>query len=90
MSGLVLDAGNSIIKGKITNCEAEFPHTFSCKKHVHRSGQSQGKWLHRAIQWQNARRTTRSGIFFALEEAKILIARWKDEFNHIGPHIALG
>jgi transposase InsO family protein len=29
-------------------------------------------------------------IFFPLEEAKILIARWKDEYNHISPHIALG
>ena len=29
-------------------------------------------------------------IFFTLEEAKILIARWREEYNHIKPHSALG
>jgi putative transposase len=29
-------------------------------------------------------------IFFTLEEAKILIARWREEYNHIRPHSALG
>jgi putative transposase len=29
-------------------------------------------------------------IFFALEEAKTLIARWREEYNHIRPHSALG
>jgi transposase InsO family protein len=29
-------------------------------------------------------------IFFTLEEAKTLIARWREEYNHIKPHSALG
>jgi len=29
-------------------------------------------------------------IFFTLEEAKTLIARWREEYNHISPHSALG
>lgn len=29
-------------------------------------------------------------IFFTLEEAKVLIARWREEYNHIRPHSALG
>jgi len=29
-------------------------------------------------------------IFFILEEAKTLIARWREEYNHISPHSALG
>jgi len=29
-------------------------------------------------------------IFFTLEEAKILIARWREEYNHIRPYSALG
>jgi hypothetical protein len=29
-------------------------------------------------------------IFFTLVEAKILIARWREEYNHIRPHSALG
>jgi putative transposase len=29
-------------------------------------------------------------IFFTLEEAKTLIARWREEYNHIRPHSALG
>ena len=28
-------------------------------------------------------------IFFTLEEAKTLIARWREEYNHIRPHGAL-
>ena len=30
------------------------------------------------------------GIFFALEEAKILIARWVEEYNMISPNNSLG
>jgi len=29
-------------------------------------------------------------IFFTLEEAKTLIGRWREEYNHIRPHSALG
>jgi len=29
-------------------------------------------------------------IFFTLEEAKTLITRWREEYNHIRPHSALG
>jgi hypothetical protein len=29
-------------------------------------------------------------IFFTLEEAKTLIARWREEYNHIRPHSAYG
>jgi len=29
-------------------------------------------------------------IFFTLEEAKTLIARWREEYNHVRPHSALG
>jgi transposase InsO family protein len=29
-------------------------------------------------------------IFFTLEEAKTLSARWREEYNHIRPHRALG
>jgi hypothetical protein len=29
-------------------------------------------------------------IFFTLEEAKTLIARWREEYNHFRPHSALG
>jgi transposase InsO family protein len=29
-------------------------------------------------------------IFFTLEEAKTLIVRWREEYNHIRPHSALG
>ena len=29
-------------------------------------------------------------IFFTLEEARTLIARWREEYNHIRPHNALG
>jgi putative transposase len=29
-------------------------------------------------------------IFFTLEEAQILIERWREEYNHIRPHSALG
>ena len=29
-------------------------------------------------------------IFFTLEEAKILIAPWREEYNHVRPHSALG
>jgi transposase InsO family protein len=29
-------------------------------------------------------------IFFTLEEAKVLIARWREEYNTIRPHSALG
>jgi transposase InsO family protein len=29
-------------------------------------------------------------FFFTLEEAKTLIARWREEYNHIRPHSALG
>lgn len=29
-------------------------------------------------------------IFFTLEEAKILVARWREEYNHRRPHSALG
>jgi transposase InsO family protein len=28
-------------------------------------------------------------IFFTLEEVKILIAHWREEYNHIRPHSAL-
>jgi transposase InsO family protein len=29
-------------------------------------------------------------IFFILEEAKTLIARWREEYNHVRPHSILG
>jgi putative transposase len=29
-------------------------------------------------------------IFFTLEEAKTLLARWREEYNHVRPHSALG
>jgi transposase InsO family protein len=29
-------------------------------------------------------------IFFTLEEAKTLLARWREEYNHVGPHSLLG
>jgi len=29
-------------------------------------------------------------IFFTLEEAQVLIARWREEYNHIRPLSALG
>jgi putative transposase len=29
-------------------------------------------------------------IFFTLEEAKTLIARWREEYNHVRPDSALG
>jgi hypothetical protein len=29
-------------------------------------------------------------IFFTFEEVKILITRWREEYNHIRPHSALG
>ena len=29
-------------------------------------------------------------IFFTLEEARVLIALWREEYNHIRPHSALG
>jgi transposase InsO family protein len=29
-------------------------------------------------------------IFFTLDEAKTLIARWREEFNHVRPHSVLG
>jgi transposase InsO family protein len=29
-------------------------------------------------------------IFFTLQEAKTLIARWREEYNHFRPHSALG
>jgi transposase InsO family protein len=29
-------------------------------------------------------------IFFTLEEAKTLVARWREEYNHRRPHCALG
>jgi hypothetical protein len=29
-------------------------------------------------------------IYFTLEEAKTLIARWREEYNHFRPHCALG
>ena len=29
-------------------------------------------------------------IFYTLQEAQILIARWREEYNHIRPHSSLG
>jgi putative transposase len=29
-------------------------------------------------------------IFFTLEESKTLIARWREEYNHVRPHSSLG
>jgi len=29
-------------------------------------------------------------IFFTLEGAKTLIARWREEYNHVRPHSSLG
>lgn len=29
-------------------------------------------------------------IFYTLQEARVLIARWRHEYNHIRPHSSLG
>ncbi len=57
---------------------------------VHRTRQSLGKRLDRVVQRQAARRVLDREIFFTLEEAKTLIARWREEYNHVRPHSALG
>jgi transposase InsO family protein len=40
-----------------------------------------GKMRYELLDWE---------IFFTLEEAKVLIARWREEYNHIRPYSGLG
>ncbi len=57
---------------------------------VHRAGQSLGKWLLRELHGTLRDELLNGEIFYSLKEARIVIERWRHEYNEISPHSSLG
>ena len=49
-----------------------------------------GEWVLRELQWKLREDCLNGEIFYSLKEARIVIEQWRQQYNRVRPHAAVG